>query len=148
MEKFGFKYWPRDPTSFTPSLLNSGLGGKYLLLGSNENENYKSISQFSKKDADAMEHYENFLSKIRKFIHPILDGAPPDLSQGTIKERLDTLSRITQLIKIGFENKQVVIPFYELLTAPATQILDRWFESDILKTTLATVCWIFFFFKK
>jgi hypothetical protein len=30
------------------------------------------------------------------------------------------------------------VPFYELFTGPAQQILDRWFESDILKTTLAT----------
>ena len=28
--------------------------------------------------------------------------------------------------------------FYELITAPATKILDRWFESEPLKATLAT----------
>lgn len=28
--------------------------------------------------------------------------------------------------------------FYELFTAPATALLNRWFESDVLKTTLAT----------
>ena len=28
--------------------------------------------------------------------------------------------------------------FYELITAPATKILDRWFESETLKATLAT----------
>ena len=27
---------------------------------------------------------------------------------------------------------------YELLTSPASRILDRWFESDLLKGTLAT----------
>ena len=30
------------------------------------------------------------------------------------------------------------ISFYELMTAPATKILDRWFESEPLKATLAT----------
>jgi hypothetical protein len=30
------------------------------------------------------------------------------------------------------------MPFYELFTGPASHILDRWFESEILKTTLAT----------
>lgn len=27
---------------------------------------------------------------------------------------------------------------YELLTAPISKIMDRWFESDVLKATLAT----------
>jgi phytoene dehydrogenase-like protein len=31
-----------------------------------------------------------------------------------------------------------LVPFYELLTAPASYVLDRWFESEMLKTTLAT----------
>ena len=29
-------------------------------------------------------------------------------------------------------------PFVELLTAPCSTVLDRWFESDVLKATLAT----------
>jgi len=32
LEKHGFKYLPRDPSSFTPT----GEVGKYLMLGSNE----------------------------------------------------------------------------------------------------------------
>lgn len=31
-----------------------------------------------------------------------------------------------------------MVPFYELFVGPAQHILDRWFDSDILKTTLAT----------
>merc|ERR1719428_190669 len=43
-----------------------------------------------------------------------------------------------QLMKVGYQNREVLLPFYELFTGPAQQILDRWFESEILKTTLAT----------
>ena len=35
-------------------------------------------------------------------------------------------------------SREVLVPFYELFVGPAQHILDRWFESDILKTTLAT----------
>lgn len=28
--------------------------------------------------------------------------------------------------------------FYELMTAPASKVLDKWFESEPLKATLAT----------
>jgi len=41
-------------------------------------------------------------------------------------------------MKIGKKHKEALVPFYELFTGPASHILDRWFESDILKTTLAT----------
>lgn len=43
-----------------------------------------------------------------------------------------------QIGKIAWKNRDVLVPFYELFTAPASHILDRWFESEILKTTLAT----------
>ena len=39
---------------------------------------------------------------------------------------------------MGYKNLSLLLPFYELLVGPAKTILDRYFESDILKTTLAT----------
>ena len=44
LKKYGFKYITRDPSSFTPTLLNSKYQGKYLLLGSSNQMNHKSIS--------------------------------------------------------------------------------------------------------
>jgi phytoene dehydrogenase-like protein len=41
-------------------------------------------------------------------------------------------------LQVGFRNRETLVPFYELLTAPAAFILDRWFEHEMLKTTLAT----------
>lgn len=41
-------------------------------------------------------------------------------------------------VSVGVKHRSVLVPLYELFTAPASQILDRWFESDVLKATLAT----------
>lgn len=41
-------------------------------------------------------------------------------------------------VSVGVKNREVLVPFYELFTAPASHILDRWFDSEILKATLAT----------
>jgi len=41
-------------------------------------------------------------------------------------------------VSVGAKHRATLVPFYELLTAPASHILGRWFESDILKATLAT----------
>ncbi len=48
------------------------------------------------------------------------------------------LRGIGELVSVGMRNREVLMPFYELFTGPASHILDRWFESEILKTTLAT----------
>lgn len=140
LAKYGFKYLPRNPSSFTPTKLDSIHGGKYLLFQDDEKANYESIAQFSRRDAENFPKYEQFLNQIRDIMQPLLDGPPPDLLDGggKWKEKWATMKQMKQLITVGIANRQVIVPFYELFTAPAQQILDRWFESDILKTTLAT----------
>ena len=53
-------------------------------------------------------------------------------------ERLQALRTIAKVAAACARNADVLVPFYELLTAPANYVLDRWFESEMLKTTLAT----------
>jgi phytoene dehydrogenase-like protein len=138
LHKYGFKYLPRDPSSFTPTRMDSPNGGNYLILGSDEQANYNSIAQFSKHDAEAFPLYEEFLGEVREVIQPLLDGPPPNPLEGNWRHKLDSLKQINSLIRVGYKNKSCLVPFYELFTGPASHILDRWFESEILKTTLAT----------
>ena len=46
-QKYGFKLLPRNPSSFTPSLVDGPLQGKYLLLGDDSAKNHASIAQVS-----------------------------------------------------------------------------------------------------
>jgi phytoene dehydrogenase-like protein len=39
---------------------------------------------------------------------------------------------------MSIKEKDHILPMYELLTAPASHILNRWFESEMVRTTLAT----------
>jgi phytoene dehydrogenase-like protein len=138
--KHGIKYLVRDPSSFTPSLVNGPNAGKYLLLGSDDQKNWDSIAQFDKRDADAYPKYEEFLYKVRNVVQPILDHAPMNLldSNNTLNDTIRHLQGVKELVKVGYRNREVLMPFYELFTGPASHILDRWFESEMLKTTLAT----------
>jgi len=140
LESYGFKYLPRNPSSFTPTKQDSIYKGKYLLLGDDPIDNWKSIAQFSHSDADRYPKYEEFLGKVREIMQPVLDNPLPEWQslRGGWKERLQSWSTLYQLMRVAYRNRSVLIPFYELFTGPAQQILDRWFESDILKTTLAT----------
>lgn len=138
LQKYGFEYIPRDPSSFTPTKIGDALYPKFLLLGSDSKSNWNSIAQFSKTDADSFDKYEEFLGKIREILQPILDNAPIDFTEGKIIEKISTLKSFFQLESKVLKHRKVLIPFYELFTGPAEQILNRWFESDILKTTLST----------
>lgn len=134
LKKYGFTYLPRNPSSFTPTL-----DGKYLMLGRDEAKNYESISQFSLKDAEMMPHYENFLSQVREIVQPILDGPPPSLfGDSSLKQKIRTIKQVKEIAGKLVKNRNVLVPLYELFCSPASHILDRWFESDIVKATLAT----------
>ncbi|KAF2282761.1 hypothetical protein GH714_043170 [Hevea brasiliensis] len=79
LKRHGLKLLKPMASSFTPCL-----DGRYLLLGSNGEQDYLEISKFSKRDADAY---------------------PRDLM--------------------------------DFLLSPTTKVLNRWFEADVLKATLA-----------
>lgn len=132
LKRHGLELLPRNPSSFTPML-----NGKSLCLGSNKDENYKEISQFSERDAKEYENYENWLHRLVQVIHPYLDSAPFDPSFTSTKwwEQIPPLLQSSvELVKLGRE----IPSFYELLTAPSSKILNKWFDSEPLKATLAT----------
>lgn len=138
LEKHGFKYLSRTPSSFTPTRLNSAYEGKYLLLGQSDSQkDLESIAQFSERDAESYLKYEEFLNEVRDLVQPLLDGPPP-MWTGNRYEKQRTFQQVRALLSKARKHRKVLASAYELLTAPATQILDRYFESEILKTTLAT----------
>ncbi|XP_019074999.1 uncharacterized protein LOC100265006 isoform X2 [Vitis vinifera] len=79
LAKHGLKLLKMKAATFTPCV-----DGRYLLLTYNQKQNYKEISRFSKRDADAF---------------------PRD--------------------------------FVDLLLSPTSKVLNYWFETDVLKATLA-----------
>jgi hypothetical protein len=98
------------------------------MLGDDPKKNYDSIAQFSKKDAEAYPKYEAFLSQVREIVSPILDGPPPNPFAGKWMERKRSMQQLWTLARVAMKNRNAVVPFYELFTAPASHILDRWFE--------------------
>lgn len=137
LEKYGFEYLTRVPSSFTPTLHNSEYNGKYLLLGQKDSDDdLKSISQFSSKDADMYPKYEQLLNEMRDILTPLLDNSLPLFDNyHNIRRSYKQLKHIATL---AYKYKHNLPRMYELFTGSASQILNRYFEADILKTTLAT----------
>ena len=129
LAKHGFEMLPRSPSSFTPFP-----DGRYLMMGPDKELTHREIAKFSAKDAEAYPKYEAMLTKVADFLEPLLMQTPPNPWGG--------LGDLWKLGKIGrkFRNlgKEIGAEAIDILTGAATPILDRWFESDQLKATIAT----------
>ena len=105
----------------------------------------REISKFSAKDAEAYPKYNSFLERVAAVLEPVLSQAAPDplplpedwrnIGFGKrIRDGKKMWSLYRAMGELGADLPAAV----ELLTGAARPILDRWFESDVLKATLAT----------
>jgi phytoene dehydrogenase-like protein len=126
---YGYEVLPRNPSSFTPFP-----DGRSLLLGPDAELTRKEIAKFSKRDAERYPQYEAMLERVAAVVEPTLTMAPPDLQRPRPADLRKLLSLGRAFRKLGDDAGKAV----EVLTGAARPILDRWFESEQLKGTLAT----------
>ncbi|HXE57802.1 MAG TPA: NAD(P)/FAD-dependent oxidoreductase [Gemmatimonadales bacterium] len=129
LKRHGFELLPRNPSSFTPFP-----DGRYLLLGPDPALNHREISKFSRRDAEALPKYERMLQEVADVIEPTLLMTPPDPWSFRPRDLLAMARLGWRFAKLGRKGAQAL----EILTGAARPILDRWFESEELKVTLAT----------
>ncbi|UMM30411.1 hypothetical protein L5515_012306 [Caenorhabditis briggsae] len=131
LKKFGLRYHIRNPNSFTPIRDTHGS----LTLGMDMAENQREIAKFSKADAENYPKYEHFISEVTHAFEQLMDYEPLDL-QKPIHKMLPHLYLLYKAVQpLGLKN---AVDFYELMTAPISKIMNKWFESDVLKATLGT----------
>jgi phytoene dehydrogenase-like protein len=125
----GFEVLERNPSSFTPYP-----DGRSLVLGPDADFNRREIGKFSRRDAENYPRYEAMLERIAEVIEPTLTRTPPNL----IRPGLGDLWSLYKLGKAFRGLGSAAGEAVEILTGSARTILDRWFESEELKSTLAT----------
>jgi phytoene dehydrogenase-like protein len=103
-------------------------------MGPDPELNRREVSKFSPRDAARLPAYEAMLERIARAIEPTLLETPPDPFSGRAGDLLRLARTGWRFLKLGKDGPRAV----EILTAPARDILDRWFESDEVKATLAT----------
>ncbi len=140
LNAYGLKILPRSPSSFTPLP-----DGRSLLLGPDAALNHREIAKFSAKDAQAYPKYNAFLERVAHVLEPVLSQAAPDplplpdswrhIGWGKkLRDGKKMWALYQAMGRLGADLPQAV----ELLTGAARPILDRWFETDVLRATLAT----------
>ncbi|HTU71029.1 MAG TPA: NAD(P)/FAD-dependent oxidoreductase [Candidatus Baltobacteraceae bacterium] len=129
LNRYGFEAIERDPASFTPFI-----DGRYLMLGRGLARDIDEIAKFSRKDADAFARYEAMLQRVASVIEPTLTQIPPNVLHPALGDLVNLGRMGRSLQKMGPAMNEAV----EMLSGAARPILDRWFESEELKGTLAT----------
>ena len=140
LKQNGLKILPRNPSSFTPTT-----DGQHLLLGPDKSFNQQQIAKFSRRDAERYPQYEALLEAVADQLEPILSQTAPDLLPLPKSWRSIGWAKRMQDLRTGMQLRRRLSALgsrlpeaLELLTAAARPILERWFESDVLRATLAT----------
>lgn len=140
LKHYGLTILPRRPSSFTPLP-----DGQSLLMGSDAELNARQIGKFSPRDAESYPRYEALLDRVARTLEPLLNQAAPDplpLPAGWRRigpaKRLRDAAKMWSLYRALADLGEALPEALELVCGSARTILDRWFESDALKATLAT----------
>ena len=129
LRDYGFEPIERNPASFSPFL-----DGRSLLLGTGTHKDVEEIAKFSARDAENYPKYEAMLERVASVVEPTLTQVPPNLVHPKLGQLLEMGKMGKALQKLGPAMGEAI----EVLTGAARPILDRWFESEQLKATIAT----------
>jgi phytoene dehydrogenase-like protein len=129
LAEHGFTLLERLPSSFTPFP-----DGRYLLMGGDRALTLREIAKFSARDAENYPKYEAMLERVADVIEPTLVQRPANLLHPGLGDMWNLFKLGRSFQKLGVGASEAL----EVLTGPARPILDRWFESEQLKGTLAT----------
>ncbi len=129
LEARGLRLLPRNPSSFTPLPNDPG-----LLLGRDLARSCEEIRRFSTRDAARYPAYESFLDRTARALEPLLDVAPPDPGRPRPRDVLPLLRSVVRAFRVRGELSSAI----SLLLGPARPTLERFFESEPLRSTLAT----------
>ncbi|MGB7860273.1 MAG: NAD(P)/FAD-dependent oxidoreductase, partial [Acidimicrobiia bacterium] len=124
---------------FMPLLMPTTLApmenGDYLYLGSDKGENHHEIARHSRHDADAYDSYGHMMEQAVHAIRPLMDSIPPDITSKDPEERARMAAIGSYLADLP---PRVLHNLVRLLTGSAADILEDYFESDIMQGLLAS----------
>ncbi|HSF15304.1 MAG TPA: NAD(P)/FAD-dependent oxidoreductase [Vicinamibacteria bacterium] len=108
--------------------------GRYLARWHDAEKTRQEIAKFSRKDADAYSRFGLHMHHMARAVRDLLMMRPPEPSSMRPSD-LAGLNRLAQHFR-GLGNRRLY-DLVRLMTASATDYLDRWFECDPLKATMS-----------
>ena len=127
LPRHGLEILPLDGT-FTP------MHGDYLWRVNDHAQTLREIARHSKLDAEAYDEYGRAMVEMGRFVKPILGMTPPDPTSLNLKGLQDLLFLGRRFQKLPHDDQYNQV---QLMTMSAVDFLDQWFETDVLKATMA-----------
>jgi phytoene dehydrogenase-like protein len=128
LPRHGLEILPLDGT-FTPMP-----NGDHLWRMSDHAKTRREIYRHSPTDAEAYDEYAKAMVEMARFVKPILSMVPPDPFAYDVKG-LGKLAGLGQRFRTLSRGQQHSL--LQLMTMSAADLLDQWFETDVLKATMS-----------
>jgi len=128
LPRHGLEILPLDGT-FTPMP-----DGDHLWRMSDHAKTRREIYRHSPVDAEAYDEYAKAMVEMARFVKPILSMVPPDPFAYDVRG-LGTLAFLGERFRRLPRAQQHSL--LQLMTMSAADLLDQWFETDVLKATMS-----------
>jgi len=128
LPRHGLEILPLDGT-FTPMP-----NGDYLWRVDDHAATHREIARHSQSDAESYEKFGEMMVRMCRFVKPLLSMAPPDPTTLKPRDLLKLFSLGRRFSRLSSEDRYNLV---RLMTTSALDLLDPWFESDVLKATLS-----------
>jgi phytoene dehydrogenase-like protein len=108
--------------------------GNHLWRVNDHARTRREIARHSKLDAEAYDEYGKAMVDMGRFVKPILSMTPPDPTSLDPRGLMDLLFLGRRFQALSDDDKYNQV---QLMTMSAVDFLDQWFETDVLKATMA-----------
>jgi phytoene dehydrogenase-like protein len=128
LERHGYHVYPMGP-GYIPFP-----DGRSLIHYDDTRQTLPEYAKFSKADADALPRWEAWMEGVADVLGPLLMHTPPKLGSRRPKDLLEQLKLAWSMRGLDVRGVGDVT---RLFTMSISDLLERWFESDQVKTDLA-----------
>jgi phytoene dehydrogenase-like protein len=123
LREFGYKINPLG-MGYTPHP-----DGRSMIEGEGR-RSYDSYVRYSKKDADALGPYYEWIGRIANLLHPLLDRTPAHVGSKKLGDLKD-LGQLGWTLRKELDERTVA-DITRLFTMSAADLLERWFEDPVV----------------
>ena len=125
LKDFGYEVHPLDPAY---AAIDGD--GRVMFFHNDQQPTVDSLARFSTKDAAAYPAFEDLLERMAGFLRPLMLRPPPALGS---KRPGDLLGLLREAGRAAGLSKRDVHDFYRVMTMSVGDLLDDWFENDLLQ---------------
>jgi phytoene dehydrogenase-like protein len=130
LEQFGYQIYPKDPSFFT-----AFPDGRHIFFFRDQKKTLEQLAKFSKRDAEYFPQYEQELEHLAEWVEKLLMQTPPNIVQRRFSDLIALGKLGLHTLKLGDAG---LVRNIRIMTQSVRDFLEERFESEEIKTTLAT----------